>query len=369
LFATYLPLIASFFQVPTMKSALIPLVLLSNLFILSCAISPNYGEVGLLDFNKQFQKNLPTKPQYKVEQMGESSFLLTLHQGSILISEGSTRAHYLSIAGKVIAEDVCEKQESNLKEINLQRDGDSSWVHLVGTFTCLSVDGLPETNEPKVAKHDGEANGSYKYEITATGSGFFVSDQGHVLTNHHVIEGCAKIKSSHYGTSFSLIGKDQKNDLALIKISQPSPAVAVFRAERRVMLGEKVVAVGFPLQHILLSGLNVTEGTVSAMGPSGDSTLIQISAPVQPGSSGGPLLDRFGNVIGMVVAKLNALKTALATGDIPQNINFAIHPAITLAFLDSQGIPYSTATSQGELGSVKIAERARGFTTLIECWK
>ena len=83
-------------------------LLLVSLFAFGCAISPNYGEVGIRDFNKDFQKNLPVNPQYKVEKIDENSFHIAIHQGSILISEKSTRANYLKLAGKTVAKDICE---------------------------------------------------------------------------------------------------------------------------------------------------------------------------------------------------------------------------------------------------------------------
>ena len=83
--------------------------------------------------------------------------------------------------------------------------------------------------------------------------------------------------------------------------------------------------VGYPLRGALASGANVTVGNVSALaGPGDDRRLIQITAPVQPGNSGGPVLDSAGNAVGVAVAKLDAAAMARATGDIPQNVNFAV---------------------------------------------
>ena len=94
---------------------------------------------------------------------------------------------------------------------------------------------------------------------------------------------------------------------------------------------------------------------------------MQISAPVQPGNSGGPLLDSAGNVIGVVSSKLNALKTAGLIGDVPQNVNFAINGSTLRAFLDAKGIDYKETGNERELTGVQIASRASAFTVLIEC--
>ncbi len=103
------------------------------------------------------------------------------------------------------------------------------------------------------------------------------------------------------------------------------------------------------------------------MGPGNDRRLIQISAPVQPGNSGGPVLDASGNVIGVVVARLDALKLAQRTGRLPQNVNFAITAGAARAFLDAHKIRYRVSTSTSTIPPVDIAARARGFTVAVEC--
>ena len=95
--------------------------------------------------------------------------------------------------------------------------------------------------------------------------------------------------------------------------------------------------------------------------------LLQISAPVQPGNSGGPLIDTSGNIVGVVSEKLNALRFAKLTGDIPQNINFAIKTGALRDFLDNSVVPYRTAEAGAEQKTTDIAENARAFTMLISC--
>jgi len=98
-----------------------------------------------------------------------------------------------------------------------------------------------------------------------------------------------------------------------------------------------------------------------------DTRFLQISAPVQPGNSGGPIIDKFGNVIGVVVAKLDALKLAALTKDIPQNVNFAIKSNITLNFLESNNLAANTSVKSRELPAEAIAELANLFTVRITC--
>ena len=114
----------------------------------------------------------------------------------------------------------------------------------------------------------------------------------------------------------------------------------------------------------------MTTGNVSALaGIQNDSRFIQISAPVQPGNSGGPLLDSSGNVAGVVVSKLDAMKFARLTGDIPQNVNFAVLLFTLKAFLEANAVDYQTAPSAKPLSTADVAEIGKRFTVLVECYK
>ena len=126
---------------------------------------------------------------------------------------------------------------------------------------------------------------------------------------------------------------------------------------------------GHPLRGLLSAQLNVTSGNVSALAGIGDDAQrLQITAPVQPGNRGGPLLDAAGNVIGVVVSKLDAVRTAELTGDIPQNVNFAIKGALVRGFLDIHGVAYRRRASDTKLAPEQLAERARAFTVAVHCW-
>ena len=141
-----------------------------------------------------------------------------------------------------------------------------------------------------------------------------------------------------------LVARDQKNDLALLRVANPPSAVAAFRDGAPVRAGDTVVALGYPLPTLLSSSATLTVGYVSALsGMEDDARYLQISAPVQPGNSGGPLLDASGHLAGIVTSKLNAENVARFIGDIPQNVNFAIKAEVVRTFLDSKGIAYKSA--------------------------
>ena len=210
-------------------------------------------------------------------------------------------------------------------------------------------------------------------ERASTGSGFRVSAGGHILTNAHVVRGCTEVRvppsPGAAARRGAVAAQDKASDLALLRGPAGAP-FARFRAGRGVRPGARVVVAGYPLRGVLAAGVNISAGTVAALaGPGNDRRLIQITAPVQPGNSGGPVLDAAGNVAGVVVSKLNAIKVARATGDIPQNVNFAVGAGTVRAFLDSEEVAYETAPSDKARAPEDVAAAAKRFTVLVECWK
>ncbi len=209
--------------------------------------------------------------------------------------------------------------------------------------------------------------------VTGSGSGFFVSEEGHVLSNAHVVKGCRRLQVQPPGgeaTDASLLASAAADDLALLKLETDPAAAAQFRTGAPLRQGESVLAYGFPLAGALASSGNATVGHVTALAGLGDdSRLLQISAPVQPGNSGGPLLDASGGVVGVIVGKLDALKTARAIGDIPQNVNFAIKASVATNFLEAQGVPFATQPAGRALATEDIAARARAITVRVDCLK
>ncbi|GAA0595675.1 hypothetical protein GCM10009416_37520 [Craurococcus roseus] len=206
----------------------------------------------------------------------------------------------------------------------------------------------------------------------SSGTGFVVAPD-RVLTNQHVINGCNRVLiRTPDGRTLAATPParvDVQRDLALIAVpGNPGPALT-FRGGPDVRRGEAVVTYGFPLAGLLSSGPTLTTGEVSALSGFADHQgRFQISAPVQPGNSGGPLLDRQGNVMGVVVAKLNAALVAARSGDIPQNVNFAIKGTEALEFLRRAGLSPAVAESRGtERSAIEVGEAAHRSTVFVLC--
>lgn len=203
---------------------------------------------------------------------------------------------------------------------------------------------------------------------TKTGTGFVITPSGKVVTNYHVIEGCTSVTVGVQGQTepARVLAFDQQNDLALLTLSHSVSTWLSIR-DNRLKLGEPVLAAGYPLHGIVASSLNVTAGGVSALAGLGDDTrMLQFTAPIQPGNSGGPLLDQGGILVGIVTSKLSPL-IAQYTGDLPQNVNFAIKSTVVREFLDSRGVAYHVATSQPAAATADIAERVANAIYPVQC--
>jgi hypothetical protein len=144
--------------------------------------------------------------------------------------------------------------------------------------------------------------------------------------------------------------------------------VASLRTKSATLLGESATVFGFPLGGALSSTGNFTTGVVSSLRGLRDAAgEIQITAPVQPGNSGGPVLDRSGAVIGVVQGKLDALKAVRATGDIPQNVNFAVSLDVLADFLEKNSVQFNSVERQPAIETTQVAEIAQSFTYKISC--
>lgn len=169
------------------------------------------------------------------------------------------------------------------------------------------------------------------------GSGFYVTSSGYLLTNQHVVNGARKvfIYSGSQRLPARVVKTDAANDLALLKVSGSFDALPV-SSSRRVKLGQTVSTVGFPNPALQGKSPKLTKGEISSLsGASDDPKYFQISVPLQPGNSGGPLVDAYGNVIGVVTAKLSAGAALAKTGDLPENVNYAVKGTFVMGFLES----------------------------------
>lgn len=164
------------------------------------------------------------------------------------------------------------------------------------------------------------------------GTGFFITTDGYFITNHHVVDKATvvKVRTSAGIQNATIVEMDHANDLALLKLTGKFDAVPVI-SSKDVVLGNTVATVGFPTIQLLGSAPKLGKGEVTALaGTRNAQRFFQISLPLQPGNSGGALVDERGNVIGVVAAKLTVEAMMEASGTLPENINYAIKSVLVL---------------------------------------
>ena len=227
---------------------------------------------------------------------------------------------------------------------------------------------LPRDKPPPLAPGERAAR-----RAVSSGTGFVVAAR-RIMTNHHVIEGCAEVAArlpDGRELPARVLTSDATRDLALLSTEAEAGPILPFRNAGAYRRGEGVVTYGFPLAGLLSSGPTLTTGEVSALSGLADNPRhIQISAPVQPGNSGGPLLDMRGQVIGVVVSKLNAGQIARQTGDIPQNVNFAVKHTEALEFLREQNVAVTPGpANDAPRAADAVGEVAHPSTLFLRCLK
>lgn len=236
-----------------------------------------------------------------------------------------------------------------------------------GPFDLLLMRVWPKVSEESASAPS--ANG------LASGTGFLLSRSGLLATNWHVVADAKNISVAFPGwsgaVSAEVVVRDVVNDLAVLRVTDSTKLATTcpdlpfqLASSNGVTLGERVSAIGYPLTPMLGSNPKFSEGVVSSKsGWQDDPRSLQISAQVQPGSSGSPLFDRDGNIIGVVVATLDAGKVYQAASAIPQNVNFAIKADYLLSL--------AAMLPGGSLGSRTTAfspEKAAQCVAIIRAW-
>ncbi len=194
-----------------------------------------------------------------------------------------------------------------------------------------------------------------------------MNGDGWVVTNAHVLEGCTKASVPKLGGATDWI-VDRQNDLAAVKVAGGAGKPFLRLRSLAPRLGDDIAAFGYPLDGVLSDSIKVTTGNINSLvGIDNDTRYLQISTPLQPGNSGGPVVDRSGSVLGVATAVLGS-RFAENTGILPQNVNFAVRSNVLELFLQSREIEYESAPrSNDELKSADLAELVAPAVVQIRC--
>ena len=229
----------------------------------------------------------------------------------------------------------------------------------------MATAAAPEPAAPQVA----QARPNQQARRVSSGTGFVIASD-RVMTNQHVVDGCdrvlARTPDGRWLAATPPAQVDRALDLAVLTIpGNPGPILS-FRTAPNIRRGEDVIAYGFPLAGLLSADPKLTRGVINALGGvQNDQNNFQISAEVQPGNSGGPLLDMQGHVVGVVVSKLDSRRVQNV-----DNVNFAVKGDAAQAFLRRANIPFRTVESRGtDRSAADVGDIAHRSTVLLRCEK
>jgi len=191
-----------------------------------------------------------------------------------------------------------------------------------------------------------------------TGTAFFVTRDGKLLTSHHVVAGAEKIEvalNEEEVLEARLLHDDAINDLAILEVDAVRAPLRL-RSQHGLAKGDEVFTLGFPIPSLQGPEAKVTFGHVNALsGIAGDPRYVQIDVPIQPGNSGGPLFNRRGEVVGVVSATLDPRQAMNTAGYIPQNVNYALKGEVVYAMLRENlpALPPPTHARRGAAPAVQ----------------
>jgi S1-C subfamily serine protease len=201
-----------------------------------------------------------------------------------------------------------------------------------------------------------------------SGSGFYVGPDGHILTAAHVVRQCRRTSVETPGAQSQeaeVVAAEAGSDLALLRVGVRPSAFASLDPDVQVEVGESLAAYGFPLTGTLASAGTLSVGHVAALsGVHDNGSRFQMSVDLQPGSSGGPVLDSTGAVVGVAVTRLKS--TSSASGFVP-GVNFAVGGYDIQSFLARSGIVGNFDLGRAHMPLQRIAQLARSYTVRVSC--
>ena len=205
-----------------------------------------------------------------------------------------------------------------------------------------------------------------------TGSGFYVTATGHLVTNQHVVDSCKSITvtpaNGKGAVKAHLLASDPAFDLALLQSVIPGKDFARFR-ERALLAGDDVAVVGYPLHGKVAIKPFLVRGHVSVGEGAPRSHMFSMKIDIRRGNSGGPVLDAAGRIAGVVVAKINTPGVYASTGQVIVDLGFGIRQPVVLDFLKKHKIAITTAPPRDALDDKALMALTGDFIAQIGCWQ
>lgn len=242
------------------------------------------------------------------------------------------------------------------------------YIGLIGEFDGASAKVFPSVatapfdDGTYIARKTPPSNKHTPKEKEGTiglGTCFGVSPNGHLVTNHHVIDGANDIVvrlSNGKTLPARVLTSTTSTDLAVLKVDINNAPYLSLDSSRNVNLGDEVFTIGYPLAQMLGTDPKFTDGVISAKsGLGGEPIAYQITVPIQPGNSGGPLVNKYGQVIGVITSTASSLAFFKESGNMPQNINWAVKSDYVFPLLTDLPAEKKSNERKKVIGSVEQA--------------
>jgi S1-C subfamily serine protease len=382
----------------------------ANITFKNCSLEPNYGSdvIFAIDLDQQ---TIKVKDTYDLEERTRTfnikKFTGNIITSSNIINSSDTPAGGIEFLSQYVVDEVIFDLAKKTVSANFSKKPNiskglskvldrgekagrfkwnvSSTCKVENPYVMLPVEeeptvtAKPKEKKPEVATKPEKIESDKTTKSTdvideneliiiGSGSGFFVSSQGHIASNAHVIGVCRKVKVYKDGEEIFLdiLATDMVNDIGLVKGQFKNSQYLDIKVDG-AELGEDIVAFGYPLVDKLSDSVKLTKGIVSALsGPYNNIALIQIDAALQPGNSGGPVLNMSGQVVGIASSGLAKLKMVKEQQVLPENVNFAVAAPTIANFLKANKINVSPGSS--DIYSTKeLAKIGEPATVQILC--
>ena len=213
----------------------------------------------------------------------------------------------------------------------------------------------PKKKKPKPSPDDN------KIVAASSGTGFYVSNTGHIISNHHVVEGCNTVKLTFKGKEVSadVLAVDKMNDLAILKADLTPSKVYSVAAEDASLL-EDIIIAGYPLGKKVSAAIKTSKGSITALAGYGDNySEFQTDAALNQGNSGGPIMDQKGNVVGVAVANYGKQSGV-------ESFNFGIKSSTLKTFANANGLKFLPPNNR-DLSNKDLGQLITEATIYLEC--
>ena len=218
----------------------------------------------------------------------------------------------------------------------------------------------PKKENPK-KKQPKKSPDNNKIVAASSGTGFYVSNKGHIISNHHVVEGCNTVKLTFKGKEVAadVLAVDKMNDLAILKADLIPKKVYSVATEDASLL-EDIIIAGYPLGKKVSAAIKTSKGSITALAGYGDNySEFQTDAALNQGNSGGPIMDQKGNVVGVAVA--NYGKKAGV-----ESFNFGIKSSTLKTFANANGLKFLPPNNR-DLSNKDLGQLITEATIYLEC--